>query len=127
MKQDDLVKRYLFINCKSYFVNIGTSGGSRSSARVGGAPGAVGTTAATTGAPAVGKKGGGGAGGGKDKGADDKVTGKQQPQLASSSSMAELQGKSALFTYILALLKLQKNQCLIGLLENYHPVKWKQL
>ena len=73
-----------------FFVYLGTSGGSRSSARAANAPGAGGTTAAPTAAPAAGKKGGGGAGGGKDKGADDKGTGKQQPQLANASSMGEL-------------------------------------
>jgi hypothetical protein len=96
----------LFERCQSYFVYLGTSGGSRSSARAANAPGAGGTAAATTAAPAAGKKGGGGAGGGKDKGADDKAGGKQQPQLASSSSMGELQGKFSLFSSIFALLNI---------------------
>ncbi|CAF1130028.1 unnamed protein product [Rotaria sp. Silwood1] len=67
-----------------------TSGASRNSARAGNAPGAGGTGAATTGAAATGKKGGGG----KDKGSDDKAATKQQSQLSTSLSTAELQEES---------------------------------
>lgn len=70
---------------------IGTSGGSRHSARAGNAPGASGTAAATTAAPAAGKKGG--AGGGKDKAGDEKSTSKQQPQVTVSASITDLPGR----------------------------------
>lgn len=105
-------------------VNLGTSGGSRNSARAGNAPGAGGTGAATAAAPAGGKKG---AAGGKDKGADDKAAGKQQGQAPATSSMAELQGKLSSFTHSLTAIKLQKNHYPIGLLVSCLPVRWKRL
>jgi hypothetical protein len=107
MKQNDLVNLLIYqfqIIFYKYFL-LGTSSGSRSSARAGNPLAAGGTTTATTGAPAAAKKGGGA----KDKGADDKTASKQQSQLASSSSITEVQGKdffcSRLYIFIVELIE----------------------